>query len=217
MKQSHLKVGVDVPWVTSWTEEPVLGVRPCASVGGRLALAQAERSGFGRPQYSKNHLLRQRLTVRGMLCPMCGLPTAANDRVTQVARRVAAGTLRVEGRAAGLPRDIEDDLIVVDAGPIAPLHQACSDLSLQHCPHLRSVEVEVMPFPQVWTTLPLLIDATPPEPPGYAVFAIPPPRSPVAVITFLQICGVTDDREPDWRDKSDRPTPLGTARHIANS
>jgi hypothetical protein len=34
--KSRLKVGVDVPWVTSWTDEPILGVAPCATVGGQL-------------------------------------------------------------------------------------------------------------------------------------------------------------------------------------
>ena len=37
-----LKVGIDVPWVTSWSGEPVLGIRPCGSVGGRLAIVQAQ-------------------------------------------------------------------------------------------------------------------------------------------------------------------------------
>ena len=76
-QESRLKVGVDVPWVTSWSDEESLGVRPCPSIGGRLAICQAERPGVGRPQYSMNHLRRQRETVGRMLCPMCGQPTAA--------------------------------------------------------------------------------------------------------------------------------------------
>ena len=72
VKPSASRNGDDVPWVTSWTEEPITGVRPCAGVGGGPALGQAEHAGFGKPQYSKNHLLRQHLTVARMLCPLCG-------------------------------------------------------------------------------------------------------------------------------------------------
>ena len=76
MKPSALKVGVDVPWVTSWSVEEVIGVRPCPTVDSRPALVQTSNAGFGKPQYSQNHLVRQRLTVRNMLCPMCGKPTS---------------------------------------------------------------------------------------------------------------------------------------------
>lgn len=186
--ESALRVGVDVPWVTSWTAEPVLGVRPCASVGGRPALVQEERAGFGKPEYSKNHLLRQRLSVQRMLCPMCGEPTAREDRVTQLARRTTAGRLRQAGRGAGIASDISDDTVLIDAGAIAPLHRRCSDLSLKHCPHLRAAPVEVMAFPDRWLVLPLLIEAQAPLTPGYALLASPPVRS-VAVVTFLQLCG----------------------------
>lgn len=186
--ESALRVGVDVPWVTSWTAEPVLGVRPCASVGGRPALVQGERAGFGKPEYSKNHLLRQRLSVQRMLCPMCGEPTVREDRVTQLARRTTAGRLRQGGRGAGIALDIGDETVLIDAGAIAPLHRRCSDLSLKHCPHLRAAPVEVMTFPDRWLVLPLLIEAQAPLEPGHALLAAPPVRS-VAVVTFLQLCG----------------------------
>ena len=120
MRPSALQVGVDVPWVTSWTGEQINGVGPCASVGGRLALGQVEHAGYSKPLYSKNHLLRQRLTVARMLCPMCGAPTGPEDRVTQVARRIPAGLLRKGGRAPGLTPTIDDDRLLIDAGSIAP-------------------------------------------------------------------------------------------------
>ena len=186
--KSALRVGVDVPWVTSWTAEPVLGVRPCASVGGRPALVQGEQPGFGKPEYSKNHLLRQRLSVQRMLCPMCGEPTVREDRVTQLARRTTAGRLRQSGRGSSIAPDIGDDAVLMDAGAISPLHRRCSDLSLKHCPHLRAAPVEVMTFPDQWLVLPLLIEAQAPLSPGYALLAAPPVRS-VAVVTFLQLCG----------------------------
>ena len=186
--KSALRVGVDVPWVTSWTAEPVLGVRPCASVGGHPALVQGEQAGFGKPEYSKNHLRRQRLSVQKMLCPMCGEPTVREDRVTQLARRTTAGRLRQAGRGAGIALDIGDETVLIDAGAIAPLHRRCSDLSLKHCPHLRAAPVEVMTFPDRWLVLPLLIEAKVPPAPGHALLAAPPVRS-VAVVTFLQLCG----------------------------
>ncbi len=186
--KSALRVGVDVPWVTSWTAEPVLGIRPCASVGGRPALVQGEQAGFGKPEYSKNHLLRQRLSVQRMLCPMCGEPTVREDRVTQLARRTTAGRLRQSGRGSGIAPDIGDDAVLIDAGAISPLHRRCSELSLKHCPHLRASPVEVLTFPDQWLVLPLLIEAQAPLSPGYALLAAPPARS-VAVVTFLQLCG----------------------------
>lgn len=205
MKKSALKVGIDVPWVTSWTAETILGPRQCPSVDGGLALCQSEAAGFGKPEYSKNHVYRQRLTVRRMLCPMCGEPTTAEDRVTQVARRAPAGVVRGGGRSPGLPHQIPDDLILIDAGSIAPLHRACSDRSLTYCPHLKATpNVEVMAFPPRWVTMPLLIEATLPPPPGHALMVSRPGPQRVPVITFLQICGLTEDRDPAWRDNTGR-------------
>lgn len=202
MRQSSLVVGVDVPWVTSWTAEPIEGVRPCPSVGGQLALVQAEQAGFGKPEYSKNHLLRQRLSMTRMLCPMCGQPTAQVDRVTQVARRLAAGKLRASGRASGIPPAIADEQVIVDAGAIAPLHRRCSDLSLKHCPHLRAEPaIDVQPFPARWGLIPLMIEAVAPLPAGFALMAAAAVAAPVAVITFLQLCGVTDQIDKAWRTR----------------
>jgi len=212
MKMSGLKVGVDVPWVTSWTAEPVIGVRPCLSVGGRPALVQTEAPGMGKPEYSKNHLLRQRLSVARMLCPMCGQPTTPEDRWTQVARRVPAGMLRRQGRGDGLGADIDDGAILLDAGAIAPLHKACSDRSLRYCPHLRAdPNVNVLPFPAQWTFTPLLIEATPradPLRPGDA----PPP--PFAVVTFLQLCGLTGRRDPRWKQNRLRYRPAARSASV---
>jgi hypothetical protein len=123
--ESRLKVGVDVPWVTSWSDEESLGVRTCPSVGGRLAVCQAERPGSGKPQYSMNHFRRQRETVGGMLCPMCGQATCRGDRWTQIAKRIPVGVLRAKGLGPMLPPALADDRILIDAGSIAPLHDAC--------------------------------------------------------------------------------------------
>lgn len=202
MQSSRLKVGVDVPWVTSWTEEPVVGVRLCPTVGGRPALVQVSHAGFGRPQYSKNHLVRQRETVLRMLCPMCGEPTAPDDRWTQVARLTSAGLLRRAGKAAGLTREIEDRQVLLDAGSIAPLHRRCVDRSLMHCPHLKAdPNVNVMPFPASWAVLPLLIEASPVLEAGATGMGA---GAAVLVVTFLQLVGITGKVDRDWRFRKAR-------------
>jgi hypothetical protein len=198
--QSRLKVGIDVPWVTSWSEEQILGVRPCPTVNGRLAICQAEHAGFGKPQYSKNHLRRQRASVLQMLCPMCGLATHQDDRWTQIARPVAAGVLRGRGLNAALPKDLPDAAIVIDAGAIAPSHLACVERSLQHCPHLKAdPNVQVLRFPERWTTLALEVRATPQAP--VHVLARPQrPPAAISVVSFIQLCGITDTINPNWRE-----------------
>lgn len=197
MKPSSLKVGVDVPWVTSWTGEPTLGVGPCPSVGGRLAILQADKPGHGRPLYSQNHAVRQRLSVRDMLCPMCGQPTASDDRWTQVAHPVPAGALRQAGRGSALPATVGDDRILLDAGSIAPLHGACVDRSLRYCPHLKAdPNIDVRRFTDRWIVLPLMARA---EAPAQLFLARAAPTRALAVIGFLQLCGVTDEVDPGWR------------------
>ena len=185
--RSTLAVGVDVPWVTSWTAEAIEGVRPCQTVGGRLALGQAHRPGYGKPQYSKNHLVRQRLSVLRMLCPMCGQPTAADDRWTEVAKRRTAGALRQSSAGGGLPAELADNRVLLDAGSITPLHKRCVERSLAHCPHLKhEAEVKVIRFPPRWVVTPLMIEAT------NAKGGVTP------VVAFLQICGVTDAIDRRW-------------------
>lgn len=201
-EKSALKVGVDVPWVTSWTGEPVLGVRPCPSVDGALAIVQADNAGLGKPLYSQNHAVRQRLTVRHMLCPMCGQPTPPDDRWTQVAHPFAAGDLRAAGRGAALPADIEDDRILVDAGAIAPLHRACVDRSLRYCPHLKAdPNIDVQRFTERWVVLPLMAKA---EAPPQLFLAQAAKARAVAVIGFLQLCGLTERRDPNWKTRRRR-------------
>jgi hypothetical protein len=155
-KQSRLKVGVDVPWVVSWTEEAMTGAAPCPTVDGELALGQVERPGYGFPLYSKNHVRRQRASMRDMLCPMCGEPTVAGDRWTVLAKRRTAGELRATGFRAAVPDELKDDRLMLDAGTIAPLHRACADRSLSLCPHLKAnPATELMAFPETVTVSPL--------------------------------------------------------------
>lgn len=126
---------------------------------------------------------------------MCGRPTPPDDRWTQVATRTSAGRLRRSGKADGLPTTIRDRQVLVDAGSIAPLHKACVERSLLHCPHLKAdPNVNVMPFPARWALLPLLIEAAPAIEAGAAAGV-----AAVLVITFLQLVGITDSVDPDWR------------------
>ena len=181
---SRLKVGVDVPWVTSWSEEPQLGVGPCPSVDGELAIAQLAKPGVGRPLYSRNHLFRQRKSVREMLCPMCGEATHEGDRWSQTARAVTAGELRARGFGPDLPPDIADGQALLNCGAIAPLHRACAEASLARCPHLGGMEDKTLkPFPKTWVIIPLWVEAKPP-----ALHA-----KPVPVVSFLQLVGIGDE------------------------
>lgn len=186
---SRLKVGLDVPWVTSWSGERQGGVGPCPTVDGQPAALQTWEPGVGRPLYSRNHLRRQRDSVRAMLCPMCGEPTAEGDRWSQTGRYVAAGTLRARGFARALPADLGDDQVLLDAGAIAPLHLACAEASLQRCPHLGGMaDRELKPFPAAWVVVPLYVEARHPV-----------TKQAFPAVSFLQLLGVTGDRDPDWR------------------
>ncbi len=193
MQPSRLKVGLDVPWVTSWTEERMLGPAPCMTVPGMLAAAQAHKPGFGRPVYSQNHFIRQRMSVRRMLCPMCGEPTLAGDRWTLTARRMSAGMLRRKGLKGSVPAELADARIVIDAGAVAPQHYHCATRSMVKCPHLSAdPDLDLQPFADRWFVSPLF--ASLPTMP-MAVMA-KPVRPPPPLVCFLQLCGVTDEMAP---------------------
>jgi hypothetical protein len=187
-KPSKLKVGVDVPWVTSWSGEEQLGVSRCASVDGALAFAQADRPGLGRPLYSQNHVRRQRESVRRMLCPMCGEPTPADDRWTLLAKPETAASLKAKGLDFVLPPGLAPDHELLNAGSISPLHRACADRSSMLCPHIRGdISAALRPFPKRWSVAPLMVKATPQIEHFRARAAS---QSPVMVILFLQLCGI---------------------------
>ena len=180
-----LKVGVDVPWVTSWSKEPTTGVGPCPSVDGVIAVAQAWAPGEGRPLYSRNHLFRQRKSVREMLCPMCGEPTEPGDRWSQTGRWTTAGALRAKGLGVWIGTTRPDDTPLFDAGAIAPLHRACAERALLHCPHLKGMaDHELKAFPAAWLIAALSVEAKPK--PGASNL----PQKSVAAVTFLQLIGV---------------------------
>ena len=179
---SHLQVGIDVPWVTSWSEERQTGVSPCPSVDGVLAVGQQERPGEGRPLYSQNHLFRQRRTVREMRCPMCGQTTSSEDRWSQTAKFTSVRVLRERGFGPDLPEGLADDRQLLNCGAIAPLHFACAEASLQRCPHLgRMSDKSLKRFPAEWVVIPLWIKARVPDG-QIATIA--------AAVSFLQLVGI---------------------------
>jgi len=184
---SPLQVGVDVPWVTSWSTEQVTGVGPCPSIDGGLAIGQTEHPGQGQPLYSRNHLFRQRKSVREMLCPMCGKPTHDGDRWTQTGHWTTAGDLRARGLGVWLPPEFPDDRPLLDAGAIAPLHRACAERALVHCPHLGGMDDrELKAFPGAWIVAALSVEARP----QHARSNVP--QAGVPAVTFLQLIGVPD-------------------------
>ena len=186
MPAAKLKIGVDVPWVSSWSAEAATGVSPCPSVDGLLAVGQQDRPGEGEPLYARNHLFRQRKSVREMLCPMCGKATRTGDRWSQTARWTTAGEVRAKGLGDRLPADFGDDRPLLDAGAIAPLHRACAKRARLHCPHLAGMaDHDLKAFPGAWLIAPLMVEARLPMTRGGIS------RS-VAAISFLQLIGVPD-------------------------
>jgi hypothetical protein len=177
--RSRLKVGIDVPWVTSWSAEPVTGVGACLTSPGLPAVMQASHPGYGKPNYSENHHYRQRVSVMRMLCPMCGQPTQKGDRWTLTAKRKTAGALRAQGLGDSIPSDLADTRVVIDAGAISPLHKGCAEVSAVQCPHLSAdPALDLKPFAPRWIVSPLLVPTDQPD--------LPP------VVAFLQLCGITD-------------------------
>lgn len=178
-----LKIGVDVPWVASWSEEPQTGVSRCPSVDGQLAVAQVEKPGAGQPLLTRNHFFRQRRSVGEMLCPMCGKPTLEGDRWTVTAKPTTAGALRAAGFGPALPTDMPDGQALLDCGAIAPLHRACTDPFLASVPDLAATPGrDLRPFPKAWVIVPLWVEAR---------SQAPQPKS-ASVVTFLQLIGVED-------------------------
>ena len=196
--KSRLQIGIDVPWVTSWSAEEIGTIGPCPSVGGQVAVLQGERAQYGRPIYSRNHFRRQRDSVQQMLCPMCGRPTRSGDRWSQTGKHLAAGTMRARGLGNPIPATVPDEQVILDAGAIAPGHLACMSRSLEQCPHLRELDDrELKPFPDRRQLTPMLLKAV--VKPRGAVGGAAPAATTIVAIGFLQLCGITDMVDDDWR------------------
>ena len=198
-EKSRLAVGIDVPWVTSWSTEKISSIGPCATVGGQMALLQSESAQYGRPVYSRNHFRRQRHSVRQMLCPMCGEPTQSGDRWSQTGKYIAAGLMRARGLRQSIPAEIADKRIVLDGGAIAPGHLACMARSLNLCPHLGALDdKELKPFPDRWQVTPIMLEAVV-KPGGDADGGAGSGQQTMLAIGFLQLCGITNRVDKHWR------------------
>lgn len=183
---SPLQIGVDVPWVTSWSEELMTGFGPCPSVDGAIAVAQIDRPGVGEPQYARNHVFRQRKSVREMLCPMCGKPTQGGDRWSQTGRWTTAGEIRARNMGIWIPANFPDARRLFDAGAVAPLHKACAERARRECRHLAALpQQDLTAFPDAWLIATLAVEARQRAPTG-------PSAAPVVAISFLMLIGVPD-------------------------
>lgn len=185
------KIGLDVPWVTAWSEEKATGVGPCPTVDGATAILQGWKPGAGRPMFDSNHMRRQRDSVRAMLCPMCGEATPEGDRWSQTGTFVAAGVLRARGFAQALPADLDDDRIVLDCGAIAPMHFQCIPAAQKTWPPLaKPGDTDLKAFPPSWVVVPLYVEARQPV-----------TGKSIPAVSVLQLVGLTITRDADWQSR----------------
>jgi hypothetical protein len=74
------------------------------------------------------------------------------------------------------------------------------DRSLRYCPHLKAdPDIDVRRFPDRWVVLPLTARA---EAAPQLFLARPAPARTRTVIGFLQLCGLTGERDMTWQDAS---------------
>lgn len=112
---------VDVPWNAAWTGEDSYEIRPCRWAGGALAIWSPYRPGVGRPIFARPHMVRQRKSIKLMLCTVCGEPTKQGDRWW-----------------FGLGRVQEGYFMTAEA----PVHRLCADRALEVCPYLKGLGAE---------------------------------------------------------------------------
>lgn len=118
------------PWNASWSAERRFEVRPCRWAGGLPAVWQPHAPGEGKPLFAAPHMVRQRRAVAQMLCTVCGEPTTAGQRWM-----FPLGHWReVGGRRHWLSTE-------------TPVHRACADRAAEVCPHLRSLALRPVLFP----------------------------------------------------------------------
>ena len=97
---------------------------------------------------------------------------------------------------------MKDEQRLLDAGAIAPLHRACAERALTHCPHLKGMpDRELKAFPR-------RLDHRHPGRRGPAGRPTSPTcrRSSVVAITFLQLIGVPDLRRLNITTRSEHYT-----------
>jgi hypothetical protein len=128
-----------IPYITLWTSESAR--RPCVVQHGHEGIAYADERrddrdprgvlwdripsspGVGRPEFGKVHALRQRQSMRELLCQMCGEPVA----------RQRTGVLWLLSREEYDPRRAPSQIETVNP----PVCLPCARSSVSACPHLR--------------------------------------------------------------------------------
>jgi hypothetical protein len=81
-------------------------------------------------------MVRQRRSIAEMRCTVCGERTPLDDR----------WWFRLGHQREGWFMTTE-----------APVHRACADLALQHCPHLRSRCFDLEPMPSGYSILKAMV------------------------------------------------------------
>lgn len=128
---------ITAPWNASWSAE--MGgyeVRPCRWAEGRRAIWQAHAPGQGKPVFASPHMVRQRKSIAQMLCTVCGEPTREGERWM-----FDLGRWTQHGNA------------MVWLTTEAPVHEACADLAMKVCPHIRAGGLTPRRFPARYRTM----------------------------------------------------------------
>jgi hypothetical protein len=150
-----------IPYVTTWESES-LELPPLKVYGervgkdflgykrerlgdrdanGTLWLRTRSRPGVGKPQLGKFHPVRQRRAIGGLLCSVCGKPTAPEA--------TEDGYLYVMSK-----NDFECSRGVPFETVEPPVHIACGWTAAHVCPHLRGGYVALRgKSPKVWGAL----------------------------------------------------------------
>ena len=125
-----------VPWNASWTAEDVCEIRPCRYASGFPAMWSPHKPGEGKPVFAKPHFVRQRRSIAEWRCTVCGDRTPPSDRWWFKLGTVQEGWFMTTE---------------------APVHRACAELALKHCPHLREREHDLERMPSGFSILKSMI------------------------------------------------------------
>ena len=164
------RIGENVPWSVSWTDEESFSLRDSSDFPGLVDLVQIERPGSGRPKFAALNVTRQRLGIIGQLCHICGRRTPARDRYifpVESGGFVAVGeTMRY-------------------AGTVPPVHLACGKRARTLCPHLSHALADPVAYPSEDSE----VVPRPDVPEGMAALARSLPRGQKIVYACLRIYG----------------------------
>lgn len=134
-------IGKDVPWNAAWTGEEEFYIARENSLKGHYALCQKSAPGEGKPIFASPHMNRQRESIVGLICTVCGKPTPAHDRVcfSEFGER-----LKIDGRDFWATTE-------------APVHKECAAISMQRCPRIRQLNIKPVRFPTSYAVVSALV------------------------------------------------------------